>query len=111
MLFRSFDNEIVQGWLNDYIDDLLMGEDEDTPQSRGWLTDHCTEVLDKLQDNELFVKPEKSEFFTTDVSFLEFQLKDGKLAMKEQKVSRIADWPPLNNVTQVKSFIEFCNYY
>ena len=111
MMNDIFDDEITQGWLNDYIDDLLMGEDEDTPQARKRLTDQCLTVLVKLQENELFVKPEKSEFFTTDVSFLGFRLKDGKLAMEEQKVSGIADWPPPTNVSQVRSFIGFCNYY
>ena len=32
MMNDIFDDEIMQEWLNDYIDDLLMGEDKDTPQ-------------------------------------------------------------------------------
>ena len=60
---------------------------------------------------QLFVKPEKSEFFTKDVSFPGFRLKDGILAMEEQKVAGFADWPPPNNKSQVKSFLGFCNYY
>jgi len=31
------------------------------------------------------------------VSFLRFIVKDGRLAMEEQKVSGIADWPPPEN--------------
>jgi hypothetical protein len=111
MMNDTFDDEITQGWLNDYLDDLLTGEDEDTPEARKRLTEKALIVLDKLEKNELFVKPEKSEFFTTDVSFLGFKLKNGKLAMEEQKVSGIADWPPPSNESQVRSFLGFCNFY
>jgi hypothetical protein len=53
----------------------------------------------------------KSEFFVTKVDFLGYVIDNRKVAMQEQKVSGIADWPPPENVTQVRSFIGFCNYY
>ena len=75
------------------------------------LTRKVITVLEKLQQHDLFVKPEKSEFFVTNVSFLGFKVEDGKLAMEQPKVSGITNWPPPETITQVKSFLCFCNFY
>ena len=107
MMNNIFQLEILQGWLVDYIDAILLlnkGDCEDL--SRKAIT-----VLEKLEQHDLFVKSEKSEYFVTNVSFLEFKVEDGKLAMEQQKVSGIANWPPPETVTQVKSFPCFCNFY
>jgi hypothetical protein len=90
-----------------YMDDVLIGNEGD----REDLTQKGIVVLDKMEENDLFVKPEKSEFFVTDVNFLGYRLKDGKLSMEDQKVSGIADWPPPENVSQLRSFFGFCNFY
>ena len=47
----------------------------------------------------------------TKTGFLGFIIDDGKVKMEKQKVDGIADWPPPENVTQVRSFTGFCNYY
>jgi hypothetical protein len=107
MMNTIFDLEIAQQWLNDYLDDILIGNEGD----REDLTNKANIVLAKCEANDLYVKPEKSEFFTTKVSFLGFIVEDGKLAMEEQKVSGIADWPPPQDESGVRSFIGFCNYY
>src|SRR5260370_31516740 len=69
------------------------------------------QMLDKLEKKELFVRASKSAFFVTEIDFLGFWLSKEKLSMEQQKVSGIADWPPPETVTQVKSFLGFCNYY
>jgi hypothetical protein len=102
-----FQLEIAQEWLTDYIDDILLANEGD----RDDLSRKCVQVLEKLEANNLHVKPEKSEFFVNEVSFLGFIIKDGKLAMEPQKLAGIADWPPPTNVTQVRSFLCFCNFY
>jgi hypothetical protein len=107
MMNEIFRKEMLQQWLNGYMDDVLIGNEGD----REDLTQKGIVVLDKMEENDLFVKPEKSEFFVTDVDFLGYRLKDGKLSMEDQKVSGIADWPPPENVSQLRSFFGFCNFY
>ena len=99
--------EMTQGWLLDYIDDILLANEGDKED----LTQKALAVIDKLEKNDLYVKPEKSEFFVTEVGFLGFRVGNGKISMEPQKVSGIADWPPPENVTQVRSFCGFCNFY
>ena len=102
-----FHLELTEGWLLDYIDNILLlneGDREDPTQK-------AISVLEKLEQHNLFVKSEKSEFFVENISFLGFKVENGKLAMEQQKVSGIADWPPTETVTQVRSFLCFCNFY
>ena len=107
MMNNIFQLEILQEWLVDYIDDILLSNKGDCED----LTRKAITVLEKLKQHDLFVKPKKSEFFVTNVSFLGFKVEDGKLAMEQQKVSGIANWPPPETVTQVKSFLCFFNFY
>jgi len=93
MMNTIFNLEIAQQWLNDYLDNLLIGNEGDKED----LTKKAMIVLDKCEANGLYIKPEKCEFFTTKVSFLGFIVENGKLAMEEQKVSGITDWPPPEN--------------
>lgn len=107
MMNETFQKEMLQQWLDADMDDLLIGNGGDKED----LTKKGIVALDKLEEKDLFVKPEKSEFFVTDVDFLGYRLKDGKLGMESQKVAGIADWPPPENVSQLRSFFGFCNYY
>src|SRR5260370_41964753 len=89
------------------MDDILIANKGD----RDDLTRKGIQTLDKLEKKELFVRASKSVFFVTEIDFLGFWLSKGKLSMEQQKVLGIADWPPPETVTQVKSFLGFCNYY
>ena len=111
-MFQAFMNDILaepimQEWFSCYMDDGIMGNDGDIDE----LTRMAKIVFDIFEKHDLFIRPEKSDFFVTEVDFLGFRFKDGKLAMEEQKVSGILDWPAPTSVTQVRSFIGFCNYY
>ena len=103
MMNNIFQLKILQGWLVDYIDDILLSNKGD----REDLTRKAITFLKKIEQHDLFVKPEKSEFFVTNVSFLGFKVEDGKLAMEQQKVSGIADWPPPETVTKLPMLLQF----
>jgi len=61
MMNNVFSLEILQAWFNIYIDDLLLGNEGDKAD----LTQKAIVVLDKLEEHNLFIEPEKSEFFVT----------------------------------------------
>ena len=54
---------------------------------------------------------EKCEFFTRKTNFIRFIIKLGKISMDLKKVKTIVDWQELENVTQLRLFLGFCNYY
>jgi len=53
----------------------------------------------------------KCEFFTKKTNFIEFIIKLGKISMDLKKVKAIVSWQELENVTQLRLFLGFCNYY
>lgn len=110
MMDDIFHIEVAQGWLVIYIDDLLIANSGD----RADMVKKCLHVLAKLKEYDLFVKPEKCEFMVTKVDFLGFVIENGKVSMDSMdpsKVSGIAQWPPPTAVSQLRSFLGFCNFY
>ena len=43
--------------------------------------------------------------------FYKFIIKPGKLSTDLQKVKVIVNWQKLNNITELRLFLRFCNYY
>ena len=59
----------------------------------------------------MLVAIEKYEFYITKTEFYRFIIKLGKLSMDLKKIEAIVNWQELNNITELKSFLKFCNYY
>jgi len=53
----------------------------------------------------------KYKFFTKKTNFIRFIIKLGQLSIDLKKIEAIVNWQELENVTQLKSFLGFCNYY
>src|SRR3984885_6630266 len=102
-----FREEIAQGWLRIYMDDILIATDDDQKE-------HDTKVnsiLEKLAKNDLFFKPEKCSFSVREVEYLGVIISNGKVKMNPVKVEGVANWPVPKTVKEVRSFLGFCNFY
>ena len=53
----------------------------------------------------------KYKFHTTKTEFCGFIIKLGKLSIDLKKIKAIVNWQKLSNITELKSFLGFCNYY
>jgi len=53
----------------------------------------------------------KCEFFTRKTNFIGFIIKLGRLSMDLKKIKAIVNWQEPKNVTQLRSFLGFYNYY
>jgi len=58
----------------------------------------------------MLVAIKKCEFFTKKTDFVRFIIKLGQLSIDLKKIEAIVNWQELENVTQLKSFLGFCNY-
>ena len=59
----------------------------------------------------MLVAIEKYEFYMTKTEFCKFIIELGKLSMDPKKIKVIVNWQELNNITELRSFLGFCNYY
>ena len=103
-IFRS---EVAEGWLLTYIDDILVFSD-------GSQSDHLEKVarvLQKLRNNDLFLKPEKCHFLQESVDYLGIIVGRHGIEMDPIKLKGLADWPTPTTVTEVHSFLGFGNFY
>ena len=106
MMNDLFRDMIDKGWIVIYMDNILIFSDN--------LEDHqkrTLRVLQRLQENDLFLKIEKCFFEVTEIEFLGMIIRPGYIAMDEAKLKGIKDWPTPSTVKGVRSFLGFGNFY
>ena len=68
-------------------------------------------VFEKLDEAGLRLKPNKCEFFGDRLEYLGHIISEQGIKTNPKKIMAIANWPWPKNITQVCSFLGFCNYY
>ena len=107
MMNVIFAEEIAEGWLIVYMDNILVAMKDDQE-----FHDQCVhQMLEKLKKHDLYLKPKKCIFDQKRVEFLGVILEGGTIQMDPAKVKGMADWPPLQNVTDIRSFLGFMGFY
>jgi hypothetical protein len=107
MMDDLFSEEIATDNVVIYMVDILVA-------TTGDLTQHQKEVahdLQKLQSNDLYLRPEKCTFHKREVDYLGVIVGNGEVKMDPVKVQGIAEWPTPQTPTQLCSFLGFGNYY
>ena len=69
------------------------------------------DVLDLLEEHDLYLKPAKCKFHTNSIDYLGVILEKGVTHMDPIKISSIKEWPTPTKVKDVRSFLGFCNFY
>ena len=69
------------------------------------------EVLTRLEENDLFVKPEKCVWKIREVGFLGVIIGKDGVRMEKKKVKGVIEWPVLKSVKEVQNFLGLANYY
>ena len=54
---------------------------------------------------------EKCEFHTRKINFIGFIIKLGQISIDLKKIKAIVNWQDLKNITGLRLFLGFCNYY
>ena len=80
-------------------------------ESADQMLDRIELVFSRLQEYHLKIKPKKSYFFQTSVTFLGHILSAKGVSPNPEKVSKIKDWPTPKTPKEVHSFVGLASYY
>jgi len=109
--FQTIMNNLFQDLINQgdtatFINDILVATD--TEEGHDELVE---EVLRRLEENDLFVKPEKCKWKVREVEFLGVVIGPKGVEMQKEKVEGVLNWPAPRNVKEVQKFLGLANYY
>jgi len=102
-LFRDMVN---QGNMAMFIDDIIVTMD--TEEGHNEIVE---EVLKRLEESNLFVKPEKCRWKVRKVEFLEVVIGPGGVRMQKEKVDGVLSWLTLRSAKDMQKFMGLANYY
>ena len=69
------------------------------------------EIIKRLEENNLYVKPEKCKWKVREVGFLGVVIGPDGIKMEEKKVKGVLDWLTPKCVKDVQKFLGLVNYY
>jgi len=69
------------------------------------------EVLRRLEENNLYVKPEKCTWKVRKIGFLDVVIGPSRIEMGKEKVDGVLSWSKPKNVKDVRKFLGLTNYY
>ena len=75
------------------------------------MLDHIELDFSHLKEFNLKIKPKKSHFFQTSVTFLGHILSADGVSPNPEKVAKIKDWPTPKTPKEVHSFVGLASYY
>ena len=109
--FQAMMNELLRDLINTgkvavFIDDVIVGTESEKGHD-----ELVTEVIKRLEENDLYVKPEKCKWKVKEVGFLGVVIGPEGMKMEEEKVKGVLEWPMPKSVKDVQKFLGLANYY
>jgi hypothetical protein len=106
MMNDIFRDLIAEGVVVVYLYDILIFT-ETVKQHR----EVTRRVLKLLEENQLFLKPDKCEFEKTKVEYLGVIISHNSVEMDPIKIAGVTEWPTPTSKKEVQSFLGFTNFY
>ena len=109
--FQAIINKLLRDLINTekvvtFIDNVIVG----TEMEEGY-NKIVAEVIRRLEENDLYVKPEKYKWKIREVGFLGVVIGLKRIKIEKEKVKRILEWPTLMCIKDVQKFLGLVNYY
>jgi len=109
--FQAMMNEILRNLINEekvavFVDDVLVGTE--TEEGHDEIVE---EILKRLEENDLYIKPEKCMWKVQKIGFLGIVIGPNGIEMEKEKVDGVLSWPKPKNIKDVRKFLGLANYY
>ena len=93
VIFQAMMNELLRDLINigkvaAFIDDVIVGTEDEEGHD-----ELVTEIIKKLEENNLYVKLDKCKWKVREVGFLEVVIRLEGIKMEKEKVKGVLDWP------------------
>ena len=103
-MFQTMINEILRDLINtgkvmSFIDDMIVKIETEEEYKK--ITE---EVVKRLAENYLYIKPKKCKWKVKKVEFLGVVIELEGIKMEEEKVKDVVDWLTLKGVKDIKFF-------
>ena len=104
-------NEILRDMINEgkvttFVDDVLVGTETEEEHD-----EIVEKVLRRLEENDLYVKPEKYTWKVRKIEFLGVVIGPNGIEIKKEKVNRVLSWLEPKNIKDIRKFLGLANYY
>ena len=89
--FQTMMNDILRNLINTgevaaFIDNVLVGTEDEKQYNK-----IVKEVLKKIEENDLYIKPEKCIWKVREINFLGLVMRLEKIKMQEEKVAEVLE--------------------
>ena len=104
-------NEILRDLINKgkvivFVDNVLVGTETEKEHD-----EIVKEILKRLEENDLYVKPEKCMWKVRKIEFLGVVIGPNRIEIEKEKVDGVLSWPEPKNVKDIRKFLGLANYY
>ena len=106
MMDNIFEDLIEEGIVIIYMDNMFL-----SAKTKEQLQENTKQGLQRLMENDLYLKPKKCEFCKEKIKWLGMVIQEGKITMDPVKLKGIQDWPAPITVKPVQGFLGFGNFY
>jgi len=109
--FQAMMNKILRDLINGgkvaaFVDNMLVGTE--TKEEHDEIME---EILRRLEENDLYIKPEKCIWKTRKIGFLGVIIGPNGIEIKVEKVNGVLSWLQPKNVKDIRKFLGLANYY
>ena len=110
-MFQAMMNELLRDLINIgkvavFIDDVIIGMEMEEGHN-----ELVAEIIKRMEENDLYVKPEKCKWKVREVGFLGVIIGPEGIKMEKEKVKGVLEWPTPKCVKDVQKFLGLANYY
>jgi len=109
--FQAMMNELLRDLINienvaAFIDDVIIEMDMEEGHD-----EIVAEVIRRLKENDLYVKPEKCRWKVREVGFLGVVIGSEGIKIEEEKMKGVLEWLTPKCVKDIPKFLGLANYY
>ena len=109
--FQAMMNEILRDLINEgkviaFVDDVLVGTETEEGHDK-----IVEEILKRLEENDLYIKPEKYVWKVWKIGFLGIVIGPNRIEMEKEKIDGVLSWLEPKNVKDIRKFLGLANYY